>query len=117
MVSGSIPTVPGELGASRRIQSVIPVHWATFDLALHGWTEPGERVLVAARRAGIPLARPRPGQSVEPATPPAVERWWPELKWKSAEERPIVSSGVGGARGGPGPRIGPLDFAAAPSSQ
>ena len=75
---------------------LLPVHWGTFDLALHAWTEPVERVLVAARAAGVPVAVPRPGQSVEPTNAPAVERWWPELPWQTAEEAPVVSSGVFG---------------------
>jgi L-ascorbate metabolism protein UlaG (beta-lactamase superfamily) len=36
---------------------MLPVHWGLFDLALHGWTEPMERVLVAARAAGVRVAR------------------------------------------------------------
>ena len=71
---------------------MIPVHWGTFDLALHAWTEPAERVLVAAEAAGVPVAVPRPGQSVEPLDAPAVERWWPELPWQTAAEAPVVSS-------------------------
>ena len=73
---------------------MLPVHWATFDLALHGWTEPVERALVAAEAAGVPLAVPRPGESVDPAAPPAVERWWPALGWQTAAEAPVVSGGV-----------------------
>ncbi len=77
---------------------LIPVHWGTFDLALHAWTEPAERLLVAAREAGIALATPRPGQSIEPAHAPAPERWWPQVPWKSAAEHPVVSSGMDGFR-------------------
>jgi L-ascorbate metabolism protein UlaG (beta-lactamase superfamily) len=73
---------------------LIPVHWGTFDLALHGWTEPAERVLVAAEAAGVSVAVPRPGQSVDPLDPPVTERWWPDLPWQSAEEAPVVSSGL-----------------------
>ncbi|GJG86022.1 Zn-dependent hydrolase [Gemmatimonadetes bacterium T265] len=73
---------------------MLPVHWATFNLALHGWTEPAERVIVAAERAGVPLALPRPGQAVDVAAPPPVARWWPALPWQTAEEAPIVSSGM-----------------------
>ncbi|HIG75207.1 MAG TPA: MBL fold metallo-hydrolase [Bacteroidetes bacterium] len=75
---------------------LIPVHWATFDLALHGWTEPGERIVRAAEAARQPLAVPRPGEPVDPAAPPDVERWWPDLEWESAEAAPIVASGAGG---------------------
>ena len=44
---------------------LLPVHWGTFDLALHGWTEPMERVLVAADSQGVRVASPRPGGMVE----------------------------------------------------
>lgn len=73
---------------------LIPVHWGTFDLALHGWTEPAERVLVAAEAAGVPVSVPRPGQSVEPLDAPVLERWWPDLPWQTAEEAPVVSGGI-----------------------
>lgn len=72
----------------------IPVHWGTFDLALHSWTEPVERLLVAAAKDGVPVVVPRPGESIEPATPPQLVRWWPELPWQSAKESPVVSTGL-----------------------
>ena len=28
---------------------LLPVHWGTFDLGVHGWTEPIERIIAAAR--------------------------------------------------------------------
>jgi L-ascorbate metabolism protein UlaG (beta-lactamase superfamily) len=72
----------------------IPVHWGTFDLSVHSWTEPVERVLVAAKQAGVPVAVPRPGQSVDPGEPPALTRWWPEVPWKTADENPVLSTGL-----------------------
>jgi L-ascorbate metabolism protein UlaG (beta-lactamase superfamily) len=71
---------------------LLPIHWGLFDLAYHGWTEPIERVLVAADAAGVAVLAPRPGQSVEPTAPPVRERWWPEVPWQSAEEHPVVST-------------------------
>lgn len=38
------------------------------------------------------LFAPRPGQSFEPALPPPLERWWPNLPWKAATDAPIVST-------------------------
>ena len=73
---------------------MLPIHWGTFDLAFHGWTEPAERLLVAAEGAGVRVAVPRPGESVSVAAPAAVDRWWPQLPWESAEEAPVVSSGI-----------------------
>jgi L-ascorbate metabolism protein UlaG (beta-lactamase superfamily) len=75
---------------------LVPVHWGTFDLALHSWVEPIERTLLAALAAGIPIVTPKPGQSVDSASPPAPERWWPQVPWKTDSEAPVVSSGLGG---------------------
>ena len=72
----------------------IPAHWGTFNLANHAWTEPVERVLVAAEKAGVAVAVPRPGEGIEPASPPRLTRWWPSVPWKTAEQDPIVSGGI-----------------------
>jgi L-ascorbate metabolism protein UlaG (beta-lactamase superfamily) len=71
---------------------MLPVHWATFALAYHGWTEPIERALVAAHDAGVTLVAPKPGESFEPSAPPPIQRWWPDLPWKTAAEDPIVAT-------------------------
>lgn len=84
-----------------RGKRLLPVHWGLFDLALHGWTEPIERTLVAAEARGAEVFTPRPGQSIEPDAPPARERWWPEVPWKTAAEDPIVSTGVDERRARP----------------
>ena len=73
---------------------MLPLHWGTFDLALHGWTEPIERTLAAAARDGVRVATPRPGGMVEPASLRPVERWWPALPWRTAQEAPIRSTGI-----------------------
>jgi hypothetical protein len=35
---------------------------------------------------------PKPGESFEPDALPSLERWWPELPWKTAEQDPIVAT-------------------------
>jgi L-ascorbate metabolism protein UlaG (beta-lactamase superfamily) len=80
---------------------LIPVHWGLFDLALHGWTEPVERVIAAAQQHDVRVITPAPGGSVEPAAlapgstlASAQIRWWPQVPWKTAQEEPCVSSGL-----------------------
>ncbi len=77
-----------------RAAAMLPVHWATYNLAFHGWTEPGERTLVAAGEAGLPLLLPLPGaRTVVGAPVAAPARWWPAgVAWQTADEAPIVSS-------------------------
>lgn len=77
---------------------LLPVHWGLFDLALHGWTEPIERVLVAATRAGVRVVTPPPGGMVEPTVAVTTPRWWPTVPWETAEQTPVRSSGVAHVR-------------------
>jgi L-ascorbate metabolism protein UlaG (beta-lactamase superfamily) len=59
---------------------LVPIHWATFRLAPHPWSEPIERMLVAARTEHVTAAVPRPGERVGAelsATPdPELDPWW-----------------------------------------
>ena len=77
-----------------RAGALIPVHWGLFKLAHHGWTEPVERVLAAARCTDVPVLTPRPGQSIEPTAlrPGDSQRWWPQARWATAAQRPIVAT-------------------------
>ena len=79
--------------AHRRVRGAVmlPVHWGLFALASHGWTEPIERVLAAARDTGAVVISPRPGQSVEPTAERPQEHWWPALPWRTGAENPIVA--------------------------
>jgi L-ascorbate metabolism protein UlaG (beta-lactamase superfamily) len=58
---------------------LLPIHWATFDLAFHAWAEPVQRLCVAAAEAGVPLALPRPGARITNADPPPIKDWWTAL--------------------------------------
>jgi L-ascorbate metabolism protein UlaG (beta-lactamase superfamily) len=82
--------------AHRLVQGnvMMPAHWGTFDLALHGWTEPAERVIVAAKELGIDLAMIRPGATYDIASQPGIDRWWPQAPWESAQDSPAWSTSV-----------------------
>ncbi|SOD62388.1 L-ascorbate metabolism protein UlaG, beta-lactamase superfamily [Streptomyces zhaozhouensis] len=79
---------------------LMPVHWGTFNLGPHSWDEPVELTLAAAEKAGVPVAAPRPGGSVEPAAPPPADPWW------RAVARPARAARAGRARLGPRPADG-----------
>lgn len=55
---------------------LLPVHWGTFDLALHAWDAPAEELLVHAQREGIALALPRLGESVIVGERVPTSAWW-----------------------------------------
>jgi L-ascorbate metabolism protein UlaG (beta-lactamase superfamily) len=55
---------------------LLPVHWGTFNLALHPWDEPAETLLQLAPRTGARLLIPRLGEPIEPAHERILETWW-----------------------------------------
>ena len=57
---------------------LVPIHWATFRLAPHPWSEPVERMITAAEEEGVTVATPRPGQRIESGTGP-IDPWWRTL--------------------------------------
>ena len=44
---------------------MLPVHWGTFNLALHGWDEPIIRTRKEAKKQKIEFIEPRPGEMIE----------------------------------------------------
>ncbi|CAM2008836.1 MBL fold metallo-hydrolase [Acanthopleuribacter pedis] len=73
---------------------LIPVHWGTFSLAAHAWTEPAERILVAAEKKGVRVFIPRQGERVLPGQVPAQQRWWPDIAWQTADQAPVLSTAL-----------------------
>jgi L-ascorbate metabolism protein UlaG (beta-lactamase superfamily) len=55
---------------------LVPIHWATFRLATHPWSEPVERTLAAAAKEGVVVATPRPGQRVDAGSASTLDPWW-----------------------------------------
>ncbi len=55
---------------------LLPIHWGKFNLSLHSWTEPIERLLVAAKNQGVLVVTPMQGENVVATNPQTVERWW-----------------------------------------
>jgi L-ascorbate metabolism protein UlaG (beta-lactamase superfamily) len=71
---------------------LLPIHNGTFDLAMHGWTEPFERVSALSAQRGIALTTPRMGERLDLAAPHAATAWWREAETDSpAIPSPVVA--------------------------
>ncbi|MFL9871874.1 MBL fold metallo-hydrolase [Paraburkholderia megapolitana] len=75
---------------------LVPIHNGTFDLAMHRWQEPFERVTALALVRGVALSTPRIGERLDLRTPHQGERWWrrvvetaaqPRAKWRLCASR------------------------------
>ncbi len=59
---------------------MMPIHNGTFDLALHPWHEPFERITQLAAAGNVPLVAPVMGERLDIRNPALSQGWW-----KSAE--------------------------------
>ncbi|KHT35910.1 MBL fold metallo-hydrolase [Vibrio sinaloensis] len=65
---------------------MIPIHNGTFDLSMHPWYEPLERITDISSQRGVQLITPAFGQLVELDSPPFEQQWW---KTESIASEPI----------------------------
>ena len=72
--------------------TLLPVHWGTFNLALHAWDEPAETLVKLGQERGARLVMPIAGSPVEPSRVEGVKPWWralgPALTRESARGSP-----------------------------
>lgn len=84
----------------------LPIHWGTFNLALHPWAEPAEDTLAAGTAAGVAVAAPRPGEPFEPTAETLPRETW----WRGVAGEPAPRGAVPGTAGtGVGADTGPVE--------
>jgi hypothetical protein len=74
---------------------LLPIHWATFNLAFHRWAEPVQWALAAAERSDVRVVVPLPGQRIDVLDPPEPVDWWSAVG--SGSDRPAGETGRSGS--------------------
>ncbi len=64
---------------------LVPIHNGTFDLAMHRWEEPFERVSALTAQRSIALSTPVMGERLDLAAPHAGTPWWRAVNATAAE--------------------------------
>lgn len=65
---------------------LMPIHWGKYNLSLHAWTEPVERLVRQAEKLDVELATPGLGGSFELGQALPQSAWWKgEAQVKSAQ--------------------------------
>ena len=72
--------------------TLLPIHWATFDLALHRWDEPAETLLALAGPTNARILTPMLGHPFEPAHVEGPTPWWRGVKARRASALDLVPS-------------------------
>lgn len=60
--------------------TLLPVHWGTFNLALHAWDEPAETLLRLAAGKSLRVLTPRLGQVFVPTQLDGPSPWWRSVR-------------------------------------
>ncbi len=83
----------GDLGG----RVLLPIHWATFNLAFHRWAEPVQRLIAAAARSRAQVVVPLPGERIDVLDPPRLTDWWTAVDSASPAPDGPADAGVGSA--------------------
>jgi L-ascorbate metabolism protein UlaG (beta-lactamase superfamily) len=58
---------------------LLPIHWGTFALAMHPWTEPIERITQEAKKRNVQITTPHIGEPVILHHKVPQTKWWKEF--------------------------------------
>lgn len=58
---------------------LLPIHWATFELGLHAWSEPPETLVTEAAKTNVSVVSPMLGEPIEPLAGEKGSTWWRAL--------------------------------------
>lgn len=65
------------MGGAEKASPLFPIHWGLFNLALHAWRQPIDRISELAAQDGIPLWLPEPGVPTEVVEGELAQSdWW-----------------------------------------
>jgi L-ascorbate metabolism protein UlaG (beta-lactamase superfamily) len=65
---------------------LLPIHNGTFDLSLHAWHDPFDRITQLAEERRLPIATPEIGLPLDILQPHAETKWWEPLAQQEAAE-------------------------------
>lgn len=75
---------------------LLPIHNGTFDLALHAWREPLQRITTLAEAQQQHITTPRFGERIDIAQPLASYAWWQAEPARAVASQSNSDSGCGG---------------------
>ena len=56
-----LPEESAQAAVDLKADMMMPIHWAMFELSLHPWKEPVERLTVKAKQLNLPIFTPKIG--------------------------------------------------------
>lgn len=60
-------------------RNLLPIHNGTFDLAMHSWQDPLDRIVALGNAGGIPIMTPEMGEPVSLQITKRGRQWWTDV--------------------------------------
>lgn len=74
-----MPEETAQAGVDLKAKKIMPIHWASFKLALHDWKDPIVRVCKKAKELELPIITPKIGEEIiVKDTKKLYSDWWDE---------------------------------------
>ena len=74
------PEEAGQQHMDLRGQLLVPLHWASFDMAFHPWYEPIERLVAFSEQESVSLITPEVGEKIDLSGRIDTSYWWVKYK-------------------------------------
>lgn len=74
---------------------LLPIHNGTFDLSMHSWFDPFDRIVALGKAQGIQVVTPVMGDAFSTHDTNNVQRWWQEMVTESEREQVKGQAAVG----------------------
>jgi len=73
-----------------------PIHWGTYNLALHPWYDPMERLTAAAKAKNIKIATPIVGETTVNGMSILANKWWEQAMESSrgVKKTSVIEKGI-----------------------
>jgi len=68
---------------------LLPIHNGTFDLSMHSWHEPFDRIATLGKAHGIPVVTPVMGEAVSTRATTDSQPWWEGSRVKETEQAQV----------------------------
>jgi L-ascorbate metabolism protein UlaG (beta-lactamase superfamily) len=62
-----------------KAKKIMPVHWGSFNLSDHSWTEPANQFVEECEKSSVPYLTPMIGELITPMNQTKNKHWWEEL--------------------------------------
>lgn len=74
-----LPEETAQAAVDLNAEIMMPIHWAMFELALHSWKDPVERLSLKAAELNMPIFTPKIGDRFTLGKSLTSEAWWENL--------------------------------------